>query len=292
MSFTARRSTTTRPFAYIRSLLRDRDAIHDTLLHLEPDDQAGLRQLFAQQRKEDEGLGVMKRVKKKGGQLVPLGHERKKERHMSLEEHQQFEPVVDPKQPLRAFLFGTSGSGKSYMAAMLAEDYHRHHPQSPIYLFSLCDEDPAFDDMKYIQRIPLDVETLQDLSIAKFRSSLIILDDCDQLPDPELNKVMMRLLTLALELGRKQGISVISSSHYPFQGKKTGTAKREANMVAFYPGAGEQGMISKWLSASFGMTKPEIQHILDTCVRDKSKWCVLYTNAPRALLTERSAQIL
>ena len=62
-------------------------------------------------------------------------------------------PSTDKKQREIWYISGPSGSGKSYIAKGLAQEYHTLYPDRQIYLVSKLEQDATLDKLKYLVRI-------------------------------------------------------------------------------------------------------------------------------------------
>lgn len=297
MSLAYAPTETTIPLGYIRSGFADRDPMHGKMLYLESDGQSVMRKIFEQQREQERKGGLIPLSTIRAGEIPQLleraREETKKARELSLEEHRTFEPAINPNARLAAFIFGAPGAGKSYLASLMAEDYHRMHPAEPVWLFSLGASDKAFDRFKWVKRICVSdhAEQLLDnpVVVQELSNSLVIFDDCDQIRNKELFETLNHLRDDALELGRKMNINVIVTSHYPNKGKKTSSVPKHAsNMTAFFPKGGERGTITRYLQSSMNMTKKQAESIASL----PSRWIIVMTDYPGAILSERYASVL
>ena len=85
------------------------------------------------------------------------------------------------------YIVGASGSGKSYFASKLAEEYKILHPKNPIYLLSYLSDDSSIDRIKGIRRIQLNDNFLDTtLECEDFKNSLTIWDDDDCITDKKM----------------------------------------------------------------------------------------------------------
>jgi hypothetical protein len=268
------------------------------MLYLESDDQSLLRKIFDEQREIERHPDKHSALRvAMGGDMPRLlargQQETKKAREMQLEKHQTFEPAINPNARLAAYIFGAPGSGKSFLSALIAEDYHRHHPRAPVWLFSLGAKDKAFDRFDWVKRVAVlehaEELVMDPIQISELSNCLVIFDDVDQIRDKQLAQTLYQLRDDALELGRKMNISVIVTSHYPNKGKATSSVPKHAStMTAFFPKGGERGAITKYLQTALNMTKPQVEHVLSL----PSRWVAVFTDYPGAILSERSVSVL
>lgn len=97
----------------------------------------------------------------------------------------KFIPMPDLNKERCIWSFnGSSGSGKSFLASLIVNEYQALFPENPVLLFSRCSEDPAFDDFpngKKIIRIDID-ENIESNDFINLHDCLIIFDDIDTLP--------------------------------------------------------------------------------------------------------------
>jgi len=150
------------------------------------------------------------------------------------EHHFQFVPHVNDRFVL--YCCGQSGSGKSVYISKVVTEYHKLYPKNEVFIISPAIEDKAFDGIKFIQKIKLDYEFLNDddISIQDFKNSLVIFDDIEGLSEL-MNKRVTEILNHCLTTGRKLGISICVVNHLPTDHKKTSLFLLEATHVCFFP---------------------------------------------------------
>ena len=155
---------------------------------------------------------------------------------------------------------GPSGSGKSYYIASYCEKYHNLHKRNKVYLFSECTEDPVFDKKKYIDRILIDDELLEDkIEWNEFEDCLCIFDDIDALSG-KYKKYITELKNKLLKNSRKNNVSVIVSNHNCTDGHDTKSTLNESNVIVFFMLNYNRGI--KYLLESYiGMDKKGIEKL-------------------------------
>lgn len=187
---------------------------------------------------------------------------------------------------LTAFIGGPQGSGKSVLSGELAEQWKRIHPKGKIYLFSKCDKDPALDWLHPI-RIALD-PAIKSAEPAKFKGSLCIFDDVDVGTNKEILADVQRLRDDLLENGRKQNVSVITTSHLFSDWQRTRKAMNETELLCFFPHSGSTFQIKNVLKNYIGLDKPTIERVLNL----PSRWVCISRVSPQFVLCANSAFML
>lgn len=141
----------------------------------------------------------------------------------------------DTKERTIHYIVGASGSGKSFYASQLANEYKKLHPKNPVYLLSYVDSDSSIDQVKGIKRITLNDEFLQeDLNAEDFENSLVIWDDTDCITDKKMKLKLKDLLGKLLNTGRHTGTSVIYLSHIACGGLETKPILNECHSLTFF----------------------------------------------------------
>lgn len=194
-------------------------------------------------------------------------------------------PVVSKEErPSIFYICGGTGSGKSYLAKRIIEQYKKDFPKNQVYLISQLDRDKTLDDLKYIKR--LDVETFYDdpISFKEFKNCLCLFDDFEvyEETDKPLFKEIIGLMNGLMTMGRHQGVSTIICQHRTSNYKATRLALLEANWYVMYPaGASERSM--KYLFHDYGGLGKETVKELK---KSKSRYVCLYRHCPNFILTE------
>lgn len=209
-------------------------------------------------------------------------------------------PVYDVNRERSVvYLFGPSGSGKSYFANMWLKSYKDVFPGSKIFVFSKLDDDGSLDkgfesDKNYI-RINLGngEQSMQDVkyfleNIKDFHDCCWVFDDIDTITDKDLLKEIRKLRDDALEIGRHNRISVVATSHLGCNNVPTKGMINESHYVVFFPQSGQSKPISYFLSTYAGMDKKKISAILDM----DSRWVMLHKHHPQYVLHEDGVDIL
>ena len=86
------------------------------------------------------------------------------------------------------YITAPSGSGKSYLAKQIIQEYHKQNPKHNVYCFSSLETDPTLDTLKYIKRVKLNkpeyLET--EFTAEDFKDSLVLFDDVDVLSNKKI----------------------------------------------------------------------------------------------------------
>ena len=173
------------------------------------------------------------------------------------------------------YICGPSGSGKSYVARAIAEEYHKLHPDRSIYLVSKLTEDSTLDKLKYIIRI--DPQKLVEKPITDLKpleESLIIFDDIENF-DRETDKVIQNLVNQVASTGRHNVTS-------------TRLVLMEATGYVLYPQSTGSHALNYMLNTYVGMDSKESQALR----KAGSRWVYIRKHYPSVLVTEHSAKIM
>lgn len=171
----------------------------------------------------------------------------------------QFIPDIN-KERFIAYVVGASGSGKSWFASELGNEYKKLYPKNPIYLLSYVDNDSSIEKIKGIQRIKLDEDFINtDLDSTDFENSLTIWDDTDCITDKKLVLKLRDLLGKLLNTGRHTRTSVIYLSHIACNGIQTKGILNEAHSITFF-NSSLGGKAKKYLLGNyFGLNNKQIE---------------------------------
>lgn len=193
------------------------------------------------------------------------------------------------KERFIAYIVGASGSGKSWFASQLANEYRKMFPKNPIYLLSYLDNDSSIDQVKGIKRIKLNDDFLDtDLDADDFSDSLVIWDDTDCITDKKIVLKLRDLLGKMLNTGRHCRNSVIYLSHIACNGLQTKQILNECHSLTFFNatlgGRTKQYLLNQYL----GLNKKQIEAV-DKIEGRAITICKTY---PMVLIAERELKLV
>lgn len=183
------------------------------------------------------------------------------------------------------FIFGASGSGKSYYASTLIKEYKQIHPRNGIYLISPKEEDDVLDELN-INRIALNYdnflgdEKLDDLN--ECRDSLFLFDDCEAISDKKLRDAVDAFRNKLLLQGRSYKSSVIVILHVGMAGNSTKVPLLESQYFTVFPNSGSNTQITNLLQTYAGMSKSQIE----TLLKLPSRSVTIHKQYPLFILSE------
>lgn len=223
---------------------------------------------------EEKTKMIGKEFKPRGGKLIPLPN---------------FE------ERFVEYISGPSGSGKSTMASKIAQEFKNMYPQKPIYIFSRTDakDDPAFRNLRPIQ-IKIDESMIENpIDIAHEVTEggcLMIFDDCNTIHNEKVKKEVDKLMSDAMEVGRKLNCNIIITNHLviPNEKKFARTMLNEMNMLTVFPKSGSAQQIKYALKTYYGLSNKQIDKILES----PGRWVRISKNYPQYVLNEQGAYIL
>lgn len=192
------------------------------------------------------------------------------------------------------FIAGPAGSGKSTLAAQLIKDYMKMFPETQFFFVSrtMGKDDPALKDLK-INQIRLDQSLLEkpiDIEKEVGKRSIFFFDDCNTITDDKLKKYVEKLMMDIMEVGRRLNINIIITQHLLNGNDKklNRSILNEANYISFFPRSGSSYAITYCLKTYFGLTKKEIDKILNL----PSRSVTIIKDYPRIVLYEGGVYIL
>jgi len=204
----------------------------------------------------------------------------------------QILPNVDKNKRDIFYLAGSSGSGKSYVARTIADNYHKMYPDRKIYIISKLDEDDTLDGMKApFHRLKYEKLVEFPIDINEFSHSLVIFDDYDTITG-KVGKAVHALIEDIAIMGRKhsdkQGcITMLCLTHYITNYKKTRLLLNEANYFVVYPQATSSHALTYLLKKHLGFEKKDIKKL-----KRMGRWVCFHKSYPQYLLSSQYAQIL
>jgi hypothetical protein len=188
------------------------------------------------------------------------------------------------------YIFGPSGSGKSYFTATILKQFLKLNPGKDVYIFSQLDDDKVIDKLgNRIKRInteslieePIDVKEIPE-------GSMVVFDDVDTIEDKKVLEAIMKLENSLYQVGRHYNLSVIKTSHLGSNYKQTKVILTEAHYIVCYPRSGSFQQIQYVLKQYMGLDPKQIERIKNI----KSRWCLLHKNYPQYVLGETECWLL
>lgn len=209
---------------------------------------------------------------------------------IELEDDGLFIPIPDPDPKVRQiwYVAGISGSGKSFFARGIAENYKKLFPEREVYLISKLQEDETLDKMKTGKPKRLSLQSLVDdyPSIDEFKDCLVIFDDYDTLVKP-YDTVVLKLIDDLAIMGRHTGTSMLCLSHYLTNYKKTRLILQESHFIVLYPMATSFKAMRYVCEHHCGMTKDEVQSL-----KKLGRWVCIHKVFPQYLISAQTARLL
>lgn len=156
------------------------------------------------------------------------------------------------------------------------------------------DDDPAFDygagsDNSEIKYVRIDESLVEDpIDPEELNKTLVIFDDIDTIPDKDQREYVTQLRNDLLETGRHVKCTMVNTSHHLTDYKRTRTLLNESTSVTFYPRMGGCSQIKRYLSVYAGMTRQQIDRILNL----PSRWVTISRTAPMWVLYDRGCYLV
>jgi len=206
---------------------------------------------------------------------------------IELPDDSTFQPIPNPDTKIREvwYVAGQSGSGKSYFARGIAENYKKLFPEREVYLISKLDEDETLDKMKIGKPKRISLQSLVDdpPDIKEFEDCLVIFDDFDTLSAP-FEKVVLKLIEDLAIMGRHTRTSLLILSHYLTNYKKTRLILGEANYLVLYPLATAFKALKYVCENYGGLNKDDIIGL-----KKLGRWVLIAKNYPSYVLSAHEA---
>jgi len=201
-------------------------------------------------------------------------------------------PSADENTRQIFYIAGSSGSGKSYMAKMYANNYSKMYPDRSVYLISKLEHDETIDSMT-IPPIRLDYSTWIDdpPNINDFANCLVIFDDYDTIEGKE-GKAILNVIEDLCIMGRKhneqQGnVSVLLLTHHLTNYKKTRLLLNEATHYVVYPQNSSSHALGYMLKTHMGLDKDELKQM-----KKLGRWVCFSKNYPQYMMGAHYARLL
>ena len=211
--------------------------------------------------------------------------------HYECDYNETIQQIPD-KETERSILYitGPSGSGKSYYTRNYILEYKKMFSKNNVYIFSSLDSDETLDKIPKIKRVKFtDKFLLYDFKITDFKDSLVIFDDVDAETNKFKKKKIFDILSMILNTGRHERVSVIFTSHLSCAGNETKLILSEAHSITIFPKNAGNRSLKYLLDSYFGLDKFQINYIKN--VKD-SRWITIIKTYPSVLISEKEAVVL
>lgn len=201
----------------------------------------------------------------------------------------KIEPHMDENQREVAYVAAPAGSGKSFYMGLLMKSYNQTHPKGDIYLFSTVKDDPAFEGIKRMHRVPIEDEIFDNpIDIDEVKNTLCVFDDIDTISDNDTRKEVKKCIANLLETGRHVDCNVGVTSHLINNHNETKTILNESKTITVFPATGSRHAINYCLEKYCGLSKKDIAEIYKL----KSRWITVFKHAPMCILSEHCCYVL
>jgi energy-coupling factor transporter ATP-binding protein EcfA2 len=210
-----------------------------------------------------------------------------KERSLEVPATCVLEPVVAGKKESRDIvaIIGPSGSGKSHIIKMMANNYARQYPNRPRFLISSLDQDATLDGIGLTrvddEVLAADVPT----DIYQWSECLVIIDDVEGYPKPK-REAVQRLQDLICTQGRHSETSLLRAQHVVDDRVVNRHLLHEATSFVLFPAS--SGTVVPLLKKFAGLTKAQAEQVSSM----RTRWVQVHHTAPKYILSSHNATVL
>lgn len=196
------------------------------------------------------------------------------------------------------YLSGSSGGGKSFLANMYCDLYHKFYPNNKIYFItsnnwqedkSLNKDLYTFLDAKEFISNFMKPEIIADFATTtEYNNSMFVFDDIgmfEKLGKNE-NKAVWAVIDTILENKRKNMISIIVISHIATNYRQTSLLVREAKQYVIF-GKNQQTLSDRFLKTYLALNTKQLNYIIG----EDSNW-VLIDMKRKIVLSQHNALFL
>lgn len=190
------------------------------------------------------------------------------------------------KEREMVYMFGPSGSGKSYLTKLYAIEYNKFYPDNEIFVISRIKDDPSFEGMVYTH-IPINKDILSSVDVDTFSNSLVIFDDTET-SDKPTNKIMDGIKDLIAQEGRHYNVSMIITTHMACNYNRTRIILNECQKYVIFPQSNGQKQMQNMFCTYGGLSKEKFISIKKSI----SRWCMLNISYPNYLVYMNKIELL
>lgn len=194
---------------------------------------------------------------------------------------------IPSEESERIYIAGKAGSGKSYLAALYAYEYHRMYPKNKIIIFTKHEKEKNYKLIPHKEILHDNEMLLEPIDITLLSNSLVIFDDCDHVQNKIVEKNLRSLNNDLITAGRKYKTYVLTIQHQLMDYKETRNLLNEANKVVFF-NSGSKYHITRYLKVYAGLDPNVIKKILAL----RSRWTMISLDIPSYILHEHGIFIV
>lgn len=190
--------------------------------------------------------------------------ERLKRMRLNLKSEMFFPYIIDftddNKQVQQTYITGTKGCGKTTYIRNYVILFHKKYPKAKIYLFSSKTKDEMLDQLKYIERINIDDDYIENpVEIGQLNCGqkvcLCIFDDVQDFRSKKITQEIGRFRDECLRNGRERGIFVLCVYHNPCEYKETRHQLFECDKIVIFPKRCKRGIYDYLLEKKLHVDK-------------------------------------
>jgi hypothetical protein len=206
-----------------------------------------------------------------------------------LDDEGMFELLPSCKKDKREvwYVAGQSGSGKSYIAKGLANNYHKLYPDRGVYLVSKLEKDDTLDALKFLKRVNIQSFVDDYPSLDEFKDSFIIFDDYDTLTG-NAGKVVTKIIDDLAIQGRHVNVTMACLSHYLTNYKATRLILNEATHIVVYPLSTSYHALKYLLKNYVGVEEEDLKRQR----KFGSRWLMYSKGYPQYMVSQKNAELL
>lgn len=196
-----------------------------------------------------------------------------------------FMPTLTKEREL-LYIFGPSGSGKSFLSKKYAILYKKFKKGNDVFVLSHVKNDPSFEGMNY-KHIPVEKEILEEIDLETLADSLVIFDDTDS-RDKELQKMVDALKDDIAQRGRHHNISAIFTTHMACNFLRTRVLLSECDKFIVFPGSGGKKQQEYMVVNYGGMAKS----FFNSLGSYRSRWMMFNVRYPNYIVHDHGVTLL
>ena len=152
-------------------------------------------------------------------------------------------------------------------------------------------DDPAFEGLANHTVIRFSDPDFMDIGVADLENLIVVFDDWEAIKDKKLSKHVENLVENCLQRGRKLLIDVIIITHITQNFNKTRGIIFEADTFMLNPRANSSS-VQRFLTAYTGMSKKQIQDIIDYEPESRFSWLCIHRAMPQYMIYDDMVKLI
>ena len=203
----------------------------------------------------------------------------------------KFMKIPNLKTPDMMCVYGSQGSGKTWITAQYIRTYRKLDKDKKIFLFTSNQSDDDLYKGLDIQAFQINkdnIAELEGMNETTFENSIVVFDDIE-VRDKNMREKIYQFRDSLFQKGRKHGVDIVNIIHKALDNSNTVVPNEENNGSFFFPRSNWSGA-KRLLKTYFDLNIKQIDEIYRS--RTESRWVYVSKSYPIVMIWEKGVRII